>query len=325
MEKMSLQKNQSILIHSAAGGVGIAGIQLSQYLGAKIYATVGSDEKRQFLIDHYGISPDNIFTSRSSAFFQQLMVATNGKGVDIVLNSLSGDLLAESWRCLADNGTLLEIGKKDIADKRSLPMESFNRNCTYRAIDIGQPSLYFDFDLIARTMLTILRLLEAKHIRPIELQKLFSFGEVSQAMKYMRKGTHIGKVVVSDSGEDIEVPVELAPRTFRLEQDSAYLLVGGLKGICGSLAVLLAQHGATELIVMSRSGADDDASREVLRNIAALGASMIVVKGDVTIADDVTKLFQQAQNPIRGIIQGAMVLRVSTPSSTEANSIHVPY
>jgi hypothetical protein len=313
METIKLRQGQVILIHSAAGGVGIACIQLCQFLGAKIYATVGSDDKRRFLTERFGLSPTAIFSSRSSDFHRQVMEATDGRGVDIVLNSLSGDLLAESWRCLADNGTLIEIGKRDIVDRKSLPMEPFNRNCTYRAIDIAHSSIYFDFDLITRCMSTISRLLETGSIEPIKPRKRFSFGEIPEAMKYMRKGTHIGKMIFSDSGKDIEVPVELAPRTLHLEQNGAYLIIGGFKGLCGSLAIFLAQHGAKELSVMSRSGADDDESKAVIEAITALGASIAVVKGDVTVRDDVARAFRSVRNPIKGIIQGAMVLRVSTP------------
>ncbi|KAJ4287138.1 hypothetical protein N0V90_012536 [Kalmusia sp. IMI 367209] len=311
LETTKVKRGQTILIHSAAGGVGIASIQLCRYLGAKIYATVGTDDKRQFLADRYGLSPDAIFSSRSIEFHQKVMEATDGRGVDIVLNSLSGDLLAESWRCLADNGTLIELGKKDIVDGTSLSMKPFNKNCTYRAIDIAHPSIYFDFDLFTRCMSTISLLLEAGFIEPIQPRKILSFGQISKAMKYMRKGIHIGKIVFSDHGQDIEVPVEPATPTLQLERDSAYLLIGGLKGLCGSLAVFLAQYGAGELVIMSRSGTDDDESRAVIRNVTAMGTRITVVKGDVTIEDDVARAFRSAQHSIRGIIQGAMVLRCS--------------
>jgi NADPH:quinone reductase-like Zn-dependent oxidoreductase len=144
-----------------------------------------------------------------------LMHATNGKGVDIVLNSLSGDLLDESWRCIADGGTMIEIGKQDMLERSSLSMESFTRNASYRAIDISHDSvplstiarLVLDPALDVRSMLNrgpnrllshIFKLVEEGHISPIHPRKIFSFSEVPDALCYMRGGNHIGKIVISD-------------------------------------------------------------------------------------------------------------------------------
>jgi hypothetical protein len=312
MEAVKLRKGQSVLIHSAAGGVGIASIHLCHYIGAEIFVTAGTDEKRQYLAERFGIPRSHIFSSRTAEFGQELQNVTNGRGVDYVLNSLTGDLLDESWRCLTDNGVLLEIGKKDIVDRNPLPMEPFYRNCTYRAIDISQPSIDQDLEVVSRILSVIVNLLEKGYIRPIEPIKIFSFAEIVDAMKYMRNGTQIGKVVISDcEAQDVQVPVRPAPLRLDLDPEGAYVLIGGLKGVCGSLAIFLVQHGARELIVMSRTGADDERSRGVLRDVAALGGRTTIVQGDVSSAQDVTRMFENAQLPIKGIIQGAMVLRVS--------------
>lgn len=102
---------------------------------------MGTDEKRKFLIETFGLTSDHIFTSRSTAFGPALMKATNGRGVDVVLNSLSGELLDESWRCIADSGTFVEIGKKDMTDRNSLSMEPFCRNASYRPMDMSLDSV----------------------------------------------------------------------------------------------------------------------------------------------------------------------------------------
>lgn len=108
------KKGDRVLIHSASGGLGIASIQLCHYLGAEVYATVGTHEKRRFLTDTFGIPGDHIFNSRSTAFAPELMRLTGGHGVDVILNSLTGDILDESWRCIATGGTMVELGKKDM-------------------------------------------------------------------------------------------------------------------------------------------------------------------------------------------------------------------
>ena len=135
------RRGQRVLIHSAAGGLGIACIQLCQFIGAEIYATVGNDEKRRFLINTFEISSSKIFTSRSTVFATELMKVTNGEGVDVIINSLTGDLLEESWGCIRDGGTMVELGKRDIIEKNYLPMDPFSRNVSYRSFDISHKSV----------------------------------------------------------------------------------------------------------------------------------------------------------------------------------------
>ena len=135
------QKGQRVLIHSAAGGLGIACIQLCKYIGAEVYATVGNDNKRDLLVNTFGIQSSHIFSSRKTTFAAELMNATSGEGVDVIINSLTGDLLEESWGCIRDGGTMVELGKKDIIDRNYLPMEPFSRNVSYRSFDISHKSV----------------------------------------------------------------------------------------------------------------------------------------------------------------------------------------
>jgi NADPH:quinone reductase-like Zn-dependent oxidoreductase len=127
-----------VLIHSAAGGVGIAAIQVAKMLKANIYATVGSPEKRKFLIDNFGIPNESIFDSRSTAFVADVMRETGGRGVDVALNSLSGEQLHQTWNCIAKWGTMVEIGKRDLLGSAKLDMKLFADNRNYCCIDMDQ-------------------------------------------------------------------------------------------------------------------------------------------------------------------------------------------
>lgn len=131
-------QGQSILIHSAAGGVGIAAIQISQMLGAEIYCTVGNDEKVQYLTSTFGLPRNRIFHSRDDTFLTELRCQTDGRGVDVVLNSLSGELLHASWRCVAEFGKMIEIGKRDLLGNGKLAMRPFLDNRSYCCVDLGQ-------------------------------------------------------------------------------------------------------------------------------------------------------------------------------------------
>ncbi len=109
-----LQRGESILIHAAAGGLGQAAIILAQHIGADIYVTVSSSAKKQFLIDTYGLSEDHVFNSRDLTFAKGVKRMTGGRGVDVVLNSLAGEALRQTWLCVAPFGRFVEVGKRDI-------------------------------------------------------------------------------------------------------------------------------------------------------------------------------------------------------------------
>nr|POE87424.1 highly reducing polyketide synthase azab [Quercus suber] len=109
-----LQAAETVLIHAAAGGVGQAAIQLAKHVGAEIFVTVSSLEKKQLIVDTYGIPKDHIFNSRDLTFADAVMRATNGKGVDVVINSLAGEALRKTWTCMRSFGRFIEVGKKSV-------------------------------------------------------------------------------------------------------------------------------------------------------------------------------------------------------------------
>lgn len=134
-----LQRGESVLIHSAAGGLGNAAIQVAQLVGAEpIFATVSTEEKKDFLVETFGLKREHIFNSRDASFLPAVLEATGGRGVDVVLNSLTGDLLHASWRACAPFGRFVEVGKQDIVDAGKLDMNVFRRCATFTAFDLGE-------------------------------------------------------------------------------------------------------------------------------------------------------------------------------------------
>lgn len=273
--------------------------------------TVGTEEKRQFLEERYGIPRNRMFSSRNTKFADQIKRATGGRGVNVAINSLIGELLDATWRIMADGGNMVEIGKRDIVDRNSLSMEPFDRNCSFRAVDMSYTRDITD-SLVARLFAELFELINGGHIKPIDPITTFGFDDVVAALAYIRSGKHMGKIVISNGiKDDVEMPIRPAIRRLQLQPDASYLIVGGLKGACGTLAIHMAQHGARHIIVSNRSGIDDMASARVVASCNFYRCSVREARGDVGDAEFVRKTFQSAAPPVAGIIQGSMVLRVS--------------
>lgn len=199
-----LQEGESVLIHSGAGGVGQAAIQLAKIVGAHVFTTVGTQEKRDFLTESYGISPDHIFSSRDISFSGALKRMTDG--VDVVLNSLSGQGLYESWSCIRPFGRFIELGKAEINASGSLPMSPFSQNVTFCSVDLGV-LMNKAKPVMAATLKAVMALLEepAQISSPQPLH-VYRISELERAFRLMQSGKHIGKVVV-EMDEDSIVPV----------------------------------------------------------------------------------------------------------------------
>lgn len=196
-----LRKGQSVLIHAAAGGVGQAAIVLSQRVGAEIFVTVGTAEKKKFIQEEYGIPDDHIFYSRDLSFSKGIMRMTQDRGVDVVLNSLSGEALKASWQCVAHFGTFVELGRRDIDANSKLDLDVFIKNVTFTAVnyavllDINKP-------LASQLWAEVTELARKGEIRKAVLD-LYSYSQLEVAFRKLQGGKHIGKIVLKPSSEDI--------------------------------------------------------------------------------------------------------------------------
>ncbi|KAH8648631.1 hypothetical protein BX600DRAFT_389283 [Xylariales sp. PMI_506] len=308
-----LTKGQSVLIHSACGGVGLAAIQVAQMLGADIYATVSSEEKVQYLMHTFAIPREHIFDSRSTDFVDGLMRETNGKGADLVLNSLSGDLLHATWHCVAKWGTMVEIGKRDLLGAGKLDMDVFLANRSYCCVDVDQMRLErpLMIDRLLRSMFDYYR--QGK-IKPVRLAKEFMASEVKEAFRYMQQGSHIGKIVIQmrDSQGNIQLGSinDKFKMELQLDSSASYLLIGGLGGLGRSISVWMAQNGARHFIFLSRRAGSGVHDEDFKHELESMGCSVHLIRGSVTNRDDVTLAVNAAaSNPLKGIIQMSMVLR----------------
>lgn len=200
-----LQRGESVLIHAASGGFGQAAIVLAQHIGAEIFVTVGTEVKREFIIKKYGIHPDRIFSSRDTSFAGGVLTMTGGKGVDVVLNTLAGALLQESFNCIAPFGRFIEVGKRDLELNSSLEMGAFARAVSFSHIDLLMLGQYKGHQ-IHRVLKEIMHLFKDKAIGPVDPVTVYPISDIEKTFRLMQAGKHMGKIVIVVRPDDL-VPV----------------------------------------------------------------------------------------------------------------------
>lgn len=205
LEVARLKRGDKVLIHSASGSTGQLAIWVAKMKGAEVFATVGFDEKKQLLIDEFGIPADHIFYSRNTSFAEGIMRVTKGHGVDVVLNSLSGDGLRASWECVAPFGRFIEIGKADITGNSSLPMASFAKNVMFAAVDLHHV-METDNELTSQLLRGVMDLAARGEIRYPQPLHTYSVSEVESAFRFLQSGRNTGRIVISVNPGDV-VPV----------------------------------------------------------------------------------------------------------------------
>ncbi|TVY80960.1 Highly reducing polyketide synthase FUM1 [Lachnellula suecica] len=308
MDLGHLEKGQTILIHSAAGGVGIAAIQIAQYVGAEIYLTVGNEDKVKYLMDTYGIARDHIFHSRDASFLPDILRATNGRGVDMVLNSLSGDLLHASWQCVADYGKMLEIGKRDFIGQGKLSMNVFEANRSFFGIDLAVMAEERP-DTIHKLLNKVLQLYIAGAIKPVRPIKVFEAPKIKEAFRYMQQGSHMGKIVLRMPQDPAELTGVSSAKQLALRSDRSYLMIGGLGGLGQAISTWMAENGAKNLIFLSRSAGKSESHKTYFKELEEMGCSAQAFAGSVSVLADVENAVKNATMPIGGVMQMSMVLR----------------
>ncbi|MEH2004545.1 SDR family NAD(P)-dependent oxidoreductase [Nostoc sp.] len=297
-----ISKGERVLIHAAAGGVGLAAIQIAQRVGAEIFATAGNSEKREFL-KNLGVK--HVMDSRSLRFAEEVMELTGGKGVDIVLNSMSGEAIPKSLSVLGAYGRFIEIGKGDINQNSKLGLRPFQNNSSFFAVDIDRMLLERP-DLCASLLGELMQYFNERTFHPLPY-RVFPISRAVSAFRYMVQAKHIGKIVVSLQDQEVVAPVSEKKLTF--PANGTYLITGGLGGFGLAVAQWLVEHGARHIVLMGRSGVSSPTANLAIEAMKDMGAEVIVAKADVTQEQQVKSVLADIpqQAPLRGIIHGAMV------------------
>ncbi|PYH87097.1 polyketide synthase [Aspergillus uvarum CBS 121591] len=315
-----LRRGERVLIHSGTGGVGQAAIILARFVGAEVFATAGTQAKRNFLIDKFELSPDHVFSSRDSSFVSGVQSCSGEKGVNLVLNSLSGPLLQSSFDCLADFGRFVEIGKKDLEQNSRLSMATFARNISFFSIDI----LYWQESRsaeVSRALTEVMRLLEQKTIDLVGPISEYPISAIEKAFRTMQSGQHVGKIVVTTTGADM-VPVHRCDMPIVLKPDASYLVAGGRGGIGSRVCEWMVERGARHLLILSRNAR----TQPFVTGLQQRGCTVRLHACDIADESQLQAVLQHCQEdsmpPIRGVIQAAMVLKDALISQMTADDFH---
>ena len=298
-----LQQGETVLVHGATGGVGLAAIELAKWIGAEVIGTAGSEEKRNHLRS-LGIT--HVTTSRDVSFADDVMAWTEGRGVDVVLNFSPGEVMTKSLACLAPFGRFIEIGKMSFEQDAPLNLRPFNENLLYASVDADR-LMASRPEYIAGIISELLDLMTEKRLGSVPVT-LFSASRVEEAFRLMARAKHIGKVCVAIRDPELQLRVN-PPR--RIRPDATYLVTGGLGGFGLETAKWLVDEGARHLALVSRRGADAPGARDAIRYLEARGATVRAFAADVghradiaTVLDDIAATMP----PLGGIIHSATVL-----------------
>ncbi|KAL2813397.1 KR domain-containing protein [Aspergillus granulosus] len=305
-----LHKFETVLIHSACAGVGLAAIRVSEYISSTIYATVGSEEKVQYLMDRFGIPRHRISNSRSADFLHDVMRETNGRGVDVVLNSLTGSLLHTSWECLASFGHMIELGKRDFLSNGQLNIGPFIKNRAYIGFDLTQvgKEAYHIYEAMHAQFESLNAEKELVPIRPV---KVYKATEVVDAFRYMQQGIHTGKILVKMPEDPASLYCSAGQSLFSLNPNASYLLVGGLGGLGRSVSTWMVEQGARHLVYLSRSAGLSDNDQAFVRELENQGCQAICVPDNVTVKEDVELAISKCTRPLAGVAQLSGILKDS--------------
>ncbi|EDN97069.1 hypothetical protein SS1G_01997 [Sclerotinia sclerotiorum 1980 UF-70] len=302
-----LLPDDTILIHGGSSAFGQAAINLAQTMGAKLFVTVGSIEKGGLLKELYGLSEKEIIVSHNTSFGPNTLQQSYKNNFDVVLNCISADAdtLQEISACLSNFGRFINLGKQE----NHARLEG-GTNRSYSSVDLI--TLGIERPRILSNLLSrISGFLIQGTIKPIS-STIFQISDIETAFKTLQSGNFDGKLVIAPKPEDLVKATPADKRSKILRPDATYILIGGTGGLGRSMARWMVSKGAKYLVLVSRSGSVTGKVKELVDDLAAAGANIIIRRCDAANSDAVNNLITNELTDlpeVRGVIHGAMVLR----------------
>ncbi|MES2673577.1 MAG: type I polyketide synthase [Pseudomonadota bacterium] len=308
----ALKPSESVLIHAGAGGVGQAAVQIAQYIGAKIYVT--ASKRKWPYLRAQGL--ENLMDSRSLDFADELKTLTNGRGVDVVLNSLKGEFIPKSLDVLARAGRFVEIGKLGAWSPQQV--SDYRNDVSYSQFDLSELDRN-EVEKYKERMRDICLLLDSEKLRPLP-QTIFDSAHIADAFRYLAQGNNIGKVVIDIGGEHWS-------DTLRVKADRTYWITGGSGALARVSAEMLIEKGATRILFSARGEASESVSSWIKR-VEHSGVHVTWRQADVASWDGIESVFKEfsaGEFPLAGIIHAAGLLEDSMLKNIQANQIHAVF
>lgn len=297
-----MRAGERLLIHGAAGALGLAAVQLALRAGVEVYATAGTREKRELLRE---LGATRVLDSRSLEFADEILRATAGEGVDLVLNHLSGDALVKSLSLLKPLGRFLEVGKRDFFENSRFGWRLLQQR-SYHAIDLDK--VVASGPRILREIIADLKArLDAGELRPLP-HRVYPLSRAAEAFRTMQRSRHIGKLVIET--REAHLPIRRAGGKSPIRRDGTYLITGGLGGLGLALARWLGREGAGRIVLLSRSEPTAEACRALVQ-IEQEGSQVTVERADVSDRAALSRILADLRRegpPLRGLFHAAMVL-----------------
>lgn len=309
VDQARVAAGETVLVHGGAGAVGLAALQSAHARGARVIATAGTRNKRDLL---RSLGAWQVLDSRTLDFVPRVRELTEGRGVDVVVNSLSGEAIAHGLDLLRPNGRFIELGKRDIFLNNTLPMRPFDRSLSF--IGFNPDHALLDPERGSRLVADVLDLIDRGAYRPLP-HTVYPAARVEEAFQVLQHSRHIGKVVVSfdpmDDPLDEPVPIRPAPHVPALDADGTYLVTGGLSGFGAATARWLAGHGARRLALVSRRGETAPEAPALLEDLARSGVRATAHAADVTDEAALRRVIDTVDTTghrLRGVVHAAMHL-----------------
>ncbi|WP_280373481.1 type I polyketide synthase [Nocardia abscessus] len=303
-ELAHLRPGETVLVHGAAGGMGMAAVQVAVRLGARVIATAGSDERRAVAA---AAGAHEVVNSRSISFVDDVLALTDGRGVDVVYNSSPGEILQQNLRAAAEFGRIIEIGKADIYGGGAIDLRPFDRNLSFFAVDMDR-ALAVRPELVRRAAR---RAMDALNDGTYEYlpYTAFTLDATAEAFETVVRSKQIGRVVLDLREPE---PTVLAARPgLPIDPAASYLVTGGFGAFGLATARWLVRIGARRLVLAGRSGATTDAARAAIAEFTAAGAEVVEERLDMADYDAVAALIERIQaggHPLRGVFHAAGVV-----------------
>jgi NADPH:quinone reductase-like Zn-dependent oxidoreductase/short-subunit dehydrogenase/acyl carrier protein len=316
IELANLSSNDKVLIHSATGGVGLAAIQIAKKQGSEIFATAGNDEKRS-LLRSLGIK--HVMDSRSTKFAEEIKAITNGKGIDVVLNTLTGKGFIEATVSIcAKNARFIEISKRDIWSPERFQKE--RGDISYHIVALDKETE--DDPRKIRKLLQITKeLFEDGTLTPLP-QIFYPIECAIEAFELMKQAKHIGKIVVT-----LSQPQNKTDNLFN--PNASYMVTGGLNGIGLKLTEWLVENGARHLILIGRSSPNTLAQQTISRLYEDFGVDVQILQASVSDEIKMKSILQNDMSlyPIKGIFHLAGIIEdapISKQNWSQFEHVYAP-